>query len=391
MGTLLNRRRYMGGGSSLPYDAEVDYIESTGTQFIQLSFGFDSTDEIYTEFSVDTSQTSDKYMVCPKTWNNNSNRFAMGVHNNGRYTAAFGSVNTNSSSLTPNKTNRGYLHNWQYKNLEFQITDMSLSKTYSASYWGGTTTDLKLFYGYNSNTKGKMHTYKHVKNGVVVFDAISVRVGQVGYLYDKVSGQLFGSDGTSDFVAGPDSVNGYVELEYLGVNADGYIELDFGFDKTDEVYAEFAVLQGTDAYIVAPSVWNNNNNRFGMGISGNSFGAAYGGTSTNNTYLYPLTSNDSDIHTWQYKDYEFKMTDISPNPSKDVSSITFGGTTSNLRLFYGYQSNSNSRLVSYKHIKNGVVVADLISVRVGNIGKLYDRENNVFYGGLNFILGPDKT
>ena len=26
MGTLLNRRRYMGGGSALPYDAEAEYI-----------------------------------------------------------------------------------------------------------------------------------------------------------------------------------------------------------------------------------------------------------------------------------------------------------------------------------------------------------------------------
>ena len=34
MGTLLNRRRYMGGAKGLPYDAEVEYLESTGTAYI---------------------------------------------------------------------------------------------------------------------------------------------------------------------------------------------------------------------------------------------------------------------------------------------------------------------------------------------------------------------
>lgn len=33
-------------------------------------------------------------------------------------------------------------------------------------------------------------------------DLISVRVGQVGYMYDKVSGQLFGNAGTGTFVLG---------------------------------------------------------------------------------------------------------------------------------------------------------------------------------------------
>lgn len=39
---------------------------------------------------------------------------------------------------------------------------------------------------------------------VLRFDAIPVRVGNTGYLYDKVSGQLFGNSGTGDFILGPD-------------------------------------------------------------------------------------------------------------------------------------------------------------------------------------------
>ena len=44
------------------------------------------------------------------------------------------------------------------------------------------------------------------RNGVLLRDFIPVRVGQVGYMYDRVSGELFGNDGTGDFILGPDVV-----------------------------------------------------------------------------------------------------------------------------------------------------------------------------------------
>ena len=37
-------------------------------------------------------------------------------------------------------------------------------------------------------------------------DLVPVRVGDVGYLYDNVSGQLFGNSGTGAFIIGPDKV-----------------------------------------------------------------------------------------------------------------------------------------------------------------------------------------
>ena len=43
----------------------------------------------------------------------------------------------------------------------------------------------------------------HAKFGNVR-DFIPVRVGQTGYLYDRVSGQLFGNLGSGDFILGPD-------------------------------------------------------------------------------------------------------------------------------------------------------------------------------------------
>lgn len=46
--------------------------------------------------------------------------------------------------------------------------------------------------------------FKLLRNNVLIFDGIPVRVGTVGYMYDRVSGQLFGNDGTGAFTLGPD-------------------------------------------------------------------------------------------------------------------------------------------------------------------------------------------
>jgi hypothetical protein len=41
-------------------------------------------------------------------------------------------------------------------------------------------------------------------NSVLIRDIIPVRVGNVGYMYDNVSGQLFGNAGTGNFILGND-------------------------------------------------------------------------------------------------------------------------------------------------------------------------------------------
>jgi hypothetical protein len=50
----------------------------------------------------------------------------------------------------------------------------------------------------------RLYYFKIYSNNGLVRDLIPVRVGQVGYMYDKVSGQLFGNSGTGEFILGAD-------------------------------------------------------------------------------------------------------------------------------------------------------------------------------------------
>jgi hypothetical protein len=55
-----------------------------------------------------------------------------------------------------------------------------------------------------TDLKGTIRWCKIYRSEQLVRDFIPVRVGQTGYLYDKVSRKLFGNSGTGDFILGND-------------------------------------------------------------------------------------------------------------------------------------------------------------------------------------------
>ena len=51
---------------------------------------------------------------------------------------------------------------------------------------------------------GEIYACQIYEGDTLVRDFIPVRKGTTGYMYDKVSGNLFGNSGTGDFVLGND-------------------------------------------------------------------------------------------------------------------------------------------------------------------------------------------
>ena len=58
----------------------------------------------------------------------------------------------------------------------------------------------------NRLSKSRFYSFSatDVNSDELAVDLIPVRKGTVGYIYDRVSGQLFGNQGTGDFIIGPD-------------------------------------------------------------------------------------------------------------------------------------------------------------------------------------------
>ena len=206
MDMMAIRRRVLMGQISIPSGyRRIEYAESDGSAFIQLPFGFDRTDEVKTRFTVlkgDAQYVSDTYIVSPSRWNNNNNRFAMGIHSagsagNNQYCAGFGQKLTSSTFLQPRTVSDFLMHTWEYKDGVFSISEIGLSLNVNEYSFGGTTYPLKLFYGYNSNTRGKIAYYKHKHDGVLhnIIPIQKISDGTVE-MYDTVSKTIMPRTGT---------------------------------------------------------------------------------------------------------------------------------------------------------------------------------------------------
>ena len=192
----------------LPYDAEVEYLESTGTQYIVLPITFNPSDSVDAIFSLKQS-TYDKYMVSTRPWNTPSGtRFAMGQYPQ-LFAGAFGSAGTSDTYLLPRTYNDRKLHLWTYSDYRFSIEDIGISCDVSSIRFNGESSPVCLFWGYNAPTKGQLCLYRHVKNNRIALWLVPVRftneLGEPeGAMYDRVSNTLFRNQGTGSFVIGPD-------------------------------------------------------------------------------------------------------------------------------------------------------------------------------------------
>ena len=202
MGALLNRRRYMGGGSVLPYDAEIEYLESTGTQYINTGY-----------YPNDTTILSAKYYNQPKAqspfaarWSGDNTYDTFGIYISetnktvvyyGRYSESKYNIITISSSYVI-ELNIG-LTQITINGSTTNITRGAFTSTYPLYIFAMNNVGVV-----NFQSKTKLYKMTIKENDVTILDFIPVRVGTVGYMYDKISGIKYGNSGTGSFILGPD-------------------------------------------------------------------------------------------------------------------------------------------------------------------------------------------
>lgn len=181
------------------YDAEIEYLESTGTQWIDLGIYGNS----YLEYEIKiTFPTHDewRYYFGAQT-SDSSNRFSLMCGSRSRLYCNNGTatnqknftVSTGSPFVVKKINNNVYLNGT--KMVSFTNTTYTTPRTIFlfACNAEDQTTPKTPMYG------AKVYYFK-----IGNLDLIPVRIGTTGCLYDKVSGQLFGNSGTGSFILGPD-------------------------------------------------------------------------------------------------------------------------------------------------------------------------------------------
>ena len=197
-------------GKPLPYDAEVEWIESTGSQYIDT--GIYAVNDIIVDGSVipvDYTTINKSRTIIGTDYVGSGWTFVIrqpsGVKNN-RLQVMFGGWWT-SNPYDNNSLDAGVVSTFRYDR-EGMIFDVNgkIEHTSPPSDFS----QHKILIGKNRNqgfdkcpSLKTVHIKIHTGDNPVR-DFIPVRVGDVGYMYDRVSGQLFGNVGTGEFIIGPD-------------------------------------------------------------------------------------------------------------------------------------------------------------------------------------------
>ena len=208
----LARRRMMMGGSAKPYDAEVEYLDSSGTQWIDTGVYGSNTLVVSMEINVlvEYAKSPDAEII-------------------GSVSDRWNGIRRGYEFLYATKSSRAFA--WWYEKHEsipcniyignkcsitisngvFSIKDYTgVNHTINIAQSGSftTSTTLPIFATRNPDMRFssqlRVYSVQMKRNGVTILDFIPVRKNGVGYMYDKVSGQLFGNQGEGQFIIGPD-------------------------------------------------------------------------------------------------------------------------------------------------------------------------------------------
>ena len=220
--SLVAGRHIAATGTRLPYDAEVEYLESTGTQWIET--GIYGNDTILVKCGWSYRDSSSYYSPFGTRTSLASRAFAFsGSVTNGIY------INYSTSARYLSYSGKDvYAHEWEVqlgKDGSSWYSYLAKDGALVSSSTGAPTafsTELTIpLFAYRSNSGiltfgngGQRIKFFQVKQGSeIVLDLFAVRftnsLGQTeGAMYDRVSGQLFRNAGTGAFVIGPVKARG---------------------------------------------------------------------------------------------------------------------------------------------------------------------------------------
>ena len=374
------------------YDAEIEYLESTGTQFIDTDYTLLASDSVKVEMKVMQTQatTEIKFYFCQMFQSNH--RFGAYSNASNKYASVYRTQWKASSTSTD--TNIHTLI-WDDGKLYRDGTLLVTASSTTTSAPSGTLTINAIFNDSNSINNCRYYYIKITKNDELIFDFIPVRVGNVGYLYDKVSMKLFGNSGTGSFVLGPDVAPGREANEVAFLESWGNQYIDTGIKPSTDTKIELKCLYC----------------KSGAGLT--SYGSLIGADDRNNAYIL----NHSAVANFTYG---LEFSNNFANPQTRL--LTFDSTASpqnmrvydeggslvttltcirgvfevnqNLYLFAVNRSGTpvygSNRILYCKIYDGDTLVRDYVAVEYNGIGYMYDKVSGLFFdnqGTGKFLFG----
>ena len=200
------------GEEKLVKAQKIEYIENTSTSYINTSYKPNNNTRIVCEMQEVSNSHYGRLFGCAggTAWNSTplfqvdyeeyvTGNLRIIIGNDTSWnviSSVTGDYNKHTYEINKNKLYRDGTLLLTHSEVTYQCTTNLAIFSYMKT--GGITTDADEF------MKGRVYSFKIYDNGVVVRDFIPVRVGNVGYMYDKISKQLFGNSGSGNFILGAD-------------------------------------------------------------------------------------------------------------------------------------------------------------------------------------------
>lgn len=392
---LINLRNALMAGRRLPYDAEVEYLESMGTQWIDT--GVPANGEFDVEYTIQTPSTFNRVFVVGGA-RSSTQHLNFGQYDPNRnfilaylgdYWVALQSISANTiyttkvhyaSGSQTATVNGGSVYGRTYTGTEALNLNIYLFKR---NFYGATDTILPMI--------GRMYSFKIYQNGVLVRDFIPVRKGTTGYLYDRVSGKLFGNAGTGDFVLGPD----VVQVEYIESHGTEWIDLGAVVSPdTDFQFKGTIVSDNTNGCAFGESArfsWAANNPAYALALAtgGGYAYLRYGDSSANAIGVTMVGLNTPFTASLIGQDFSINGLKVAT-----VSRInSFSSTVQTMSLFKrnNMDTNSTYSIIKIESLNFGNKF-HLLPVRVGTEGATMDTLTRRIYrnqGTGAFTYGND--
>ena len=362
---------------------ELEYIQSSGTQYIDMGFKATENTKIEAKFHNEQSANSAVFGA-DKAWTQD----AFGIWINS--TIAVPVVGTVSGTI-------GVSYSSAYDTFTLDKNTLKLNggTIWTASGVSAFQTPTNVCLGaVNRNGTvsekfvGRMYYCKAWESDTFIRNYIPCinPNGEAG-LYDTVNSKFYGNAGTGVFLAGPPKVTlpkGYTQLEYIQSSGTQYVDTNVKPTQAFLLDIFIQTLQTTSGGIaVSDQTWGTN----GFGVWCNA--AAFGSQTKQSLSLY----NDTPIVI------KLSQSGLFLNGSSiwTVNSETFT-VPANMYLFALNRNGVISekltgKLYSCKLYDNATLIRDFIPCKndAGAIG-LYDLVNSKFYGNAGtgaFIAGPE--
>lgn len=201
-------------GEEMPYDAKIEYLQSTGTQYIDT--GIKLTDNIRYELKAQYTVNNEGFDTMLGCYAADPSRYGvlLGLQKStsgGKLYLEVGYAVDNVSVAVKSDASPTALHTFK-GGLASGTNSFDVDGTVGTTAFLGVypaNPNLWLFARNREGEAGnqasaKLYYCKIWKSGTLVFNAYPVRVGNVGYLYDTISGQLLGNLGSGNFILGND-------------------------------------------------------------------------------------------------------------------------------------------------------------------------------------------